>query len=213
MKIKVCGLRDSENIRSVAALNPDYMGFIFYKNSPRFASDVSAEILTGIPAGIGKTAVFVNESAENIDKLINEYNFNFIQLHGDESPDFCRVFRSKITVIKAFGITPDFDFDRLKDYVNKVDFFLFDTKTDIYGGSGNTFDWSVLNEYKLDVPFFLSGGISPDNISEIESIRHPQLYGVDLNSRFEDSPGVKNITQLKKAFKILHKAINHELRG
>lgn len=211
MKIKVCGLK--EDILSVAALNPDYMGFIFYKNSPRFAHGLNGELLKNIPAGIGKTAVFVNETAENIHKLINEYHFDMIQLHGDESPDFCQSFRAEVKVIKAFGINLGFDFKLLKDYINKVDFFLFDTKTDIYGGSGNTFDWSVLNEYTLDVPFFLSGGISPDNIHEIRDIRHAQLYGIDLNSKFEDSPGVKNIANLQKAFEIVKRATNYELLG
>jgi len=211
VKIKVCGLR--EDISSVAALNPDYMGFIFYKNSPRFAGDLDNDLVKNIPAGIEKTAVFVNETAENIAKLISEYDFNIIQLHGDESPDFCQSFRAEVKVIKAFGIAPGFDFELLKDYINKVDFFLFDAKTDIYGGSGNTFDWSVLNEYTLDVPFFLSGGISPDNIHEIQDIRHAQLYGIDLNSKFEDSPGVKNIAKLETAFEIVKKATNYELRG
>jgi len=211
VKIKVCGLKNDENIRSVAALKPDYMGFIFYKSSPRFASELNSEILKDIPANIGKTAVFVNESAENINKLINLHDFDLIQLHGDETPDFCQSFRTKVKVIKAFGVTTGFDFEQLKYYLNKVDYFLFDTKAETYGGSGKTFDWSVLNEYKLKVPFFLSGGISPDNISEIESIHHPQLYGIDLNSKFEDSPGIKNIRQLEKAFKTV-KVIEHELR-
>jgi len=211
VKIKVCGLK--ENISSVAALNPDYMGFVFYKNSPRFAGDLDNDLVKNIPAGIEKTAVFVNETAENIDKLISEYDFDIIQLHGDESPDFCQSFRAEVKVIKAFGITPGFNFELLKDYINKVDFFLFDTKTDIYGGSGNTFNWSVLDEYKLNIPFFLSGGISPDNIHEIQDIRHAQLYGIDLNSKFEDSPGVKNIPQLEKAFEIVKRATNYELRG
>lgn len=197
----------------MAALNPDYMGFVFYKNSPRFAGDLDNDLVKNIPAGIEKTAVFVNETAENIDKLISEYDFDIIQLHGDESPDFCQSFRAEVKVIKAFGITPGFNFELLKDYINKVDFFLFDTKTDIYGGSGNTFNWSVLDEYKLNIPFFLSGGISPDNIHEIQDIRHAQLYGIDLNSKFEDSPGVKNIPQLEKAFEIVKRATNYELRG
>lgn len=213
MKIKVCGLKHAENIKSVAALNPDFMGFIFYKNSPRFIGDVDDEALNNIPADIGKTAVFVNEAAENIHELLDNHHFNVIQLHGDEGPDFCGSFRAKVKVIKAFGVTAYFDFGQLKDYINKVDFFLFDAKTDVYGGSGNTFDWSVLDKYNFDVPFFLSGGVSPGNIEEVKNISHPQLYGIDLNSRFEDSPGIKNIVQLKKAFETVKKAYNHELRG
>jgi phosphoribosylanthranilate isomerase len=213
MKIKVCGLKHPENIASVAALSPDYMGFIFYKNSPRFIDDVNDEILKKIPAGIAKTAVFVNETPGNINKLISAYNFDIIQLHGDESPDFCCSFRDKVKVVKAFGLTDDFDFEQLKDYINKVDFFLFDAKTDLYGGSGNIFDWSVLDEYNLEIPFFLSGGISLENIEQIKNINHPQLYGVDLNSKFESLPGVKDISQLKKAFVIVKSTYTNELRS
>lgn len=203
MKIKVCGLKNPENIASVAALNPDYMGFIFYKKSPRFIDGLNVEALKNIPANIAKTAVFVNETAENIHKLIGAYNFDAVQLHGDETADFCSLFRDKVSVIKAFGLTVNFDFEQLKDYINKVDFFLFDAKTDIYGGSGNTFNWLVLNKYNLDIPFFLSGGISLNNIEQVKNINHPQLYGVDLNSKFESSPGVKEISQLEKTFVIV----------
>ncbi|SHM15024.1 phosphoribosylanthranilate isomerase [Mucilaginibacter sp. OK098] len=200
MKIKVCGLRDPENIKAVAALNPDYMGFIFYNGSPRFVDELPVEALETIPATINKTAVFVNESAETINKLIDKYNFDFIQLHGDESPDFCNSFRDKAIVIKAFGINNDFDFKLLDKYKKKVDLFLFDTKTENHGGSGITFDWNILDKYELEIPFFLSGGISPDNIEEVKYINHPKFYGVDLNSKFELSPGLKSIEKLEKAF-------------
>jgi phosphoribosylanthranilate isomerase len=213
MKIKVCGLNHTENIESVAALSPDYMGFIFYKKSPRFIDNVNGEILKKIRADIAKTAVFVNETSENIVKLISAYNFDAIQLHGDESPDFCNSFRHNVSVIKAFGLTANFDFEKLKDYIDKVDFFLFDAETDLHGGSGNTFDWSVLNKYNLDVPFFLSGGISIDNIEQVKNINHPQLYGVDLNSKFERSPGVKDLSLLEKAFVIVKNTYTNELRG
>jgi phosphoribosylanthranilate isomerase len=207
MKIKVCGLRDPENIKAVAALAPDYMGFIFYGPSPRFVDEPDIEALNLIPSSVGKTAVFVNDSSENINRVIEKYNFNAIQLHGDEGPEFCALFRNKVQVFKAFGLSDDFDFTRLNDYVNTVDFFLFDTKTAIHGGSGKTFDWSILDKYELDVPFFLSGGISLENLDEIKNISHPQFYGVDLNSRFELAPGLKNITQLEKAFDIIKQTI------
>jgi len=207
MKIKVCGLKDPENIKAVAALSPDYMGFIFYGPSPRFVDDLSAELLNNISASIYKTGVFVNESEENINKQIDKHNFNAIQLHGDESPEFCNSFKNKVIVLKAFGLHEDFDFEQLKAYSDSVDFFLFDTKTPIHGGSGKTFNWSVLGGYKLDVPFFLSGGISPDNIEEIKNIDHPQFYGIDLNSKFETAPGIKKIEQLEKAFDIIKQSI------
>jgi phosphoribosylanthranilate isomerase len=203
MNIKVCGLREPENIKAVAALAPDYMGFIFYGPSPRFADELDIEPLKQIPSTVEKTAVFVNESSENIGKLIEKYNFNAIQLHGGEGPEFCFSFRNRVKVFKAFGIGRDFDFTCLAAYIGKVDFFLFDAKADIYGGSGKTFDWSILGRYNLNVRFFLSGGISLENLSEIKNISHPQFYGVDLNSRFEIAPGLKNITQLEKAFDII----------
>jgi phosphoribosylanthranilate isomerase len=212
MKIKVCGLKDPENIKAVAALNPDYMGFIFYGPSPRFVDKLHDETLNVIPASISKTAVFVDESVGAINELIDKYNFNAIQLHGDESPEFCASFKSKVTVIKAFGLN-NFNFEQLNSYVNHVDFFLFDAKTDIYGGSGKTFNWTEIDNYKLDVPFFLSGGLALDNLEEVKKINHPQFYGVDLNSKFEIAPGVKNIEKLEKAFDIIKQTYSNELRS
>jgi phosphoribosylanthranilate isomerase len=213
MKIKVCGLRDPENVKAITALAPDYMGFIFYGHSPRFVGDMHTDSLNNIHSSIKKIAVFVNESAENIEKLIDKYGFDAIQLHGSESPEFCNSLRHKAQIIKAFGIDSNFNFDQLEAYTDKVDFFLFDTKTDIHGGSGKTFDWAIINKYMLDVPFFLSGGIGPENLEEVKNIRHPQFYGVDLNSKFETSPGIKNIAQLEKAFKSLSKPFTNEVRS
>ena len=213
MKIKICGLRDQENIKAVEALRPDFIGFIFYDRSPRFVKSVPFEILNNIPASISKTAVFVNEDAGKINNLIDQYGFNAVQLHGNESPEFCNEFKNKVTVIKAFGLDGNFDFEQLAVYKGKVDFFLFDTKTDIHGGSGKTFDWSVLNNYTLDIPFFLSGGLSLDNLEEVKNIDHPQFYGVDLNSKFETEPGIKNIGKLEKAFDIIKQNITNELRS
>jgi phosphoribosylanthranilate isomerase len=203
MKIKVCGLKYQDNIEAVAALSPDYMGFIFYRPSPRFVDALPVDILRNLPATTIKTAVFVDESAETIDSLTDEYGFEAIQLHGHEDAGFCNQFKGKVTVIKAFGINEDFDFGQLNEYKNKVDYFLFDTKTKIHGGSGKTFDWRVLNNYNLDIPFFLSGGLSLENLEEVKNIDHPQFYGVDLNSRFEIAPGQKDINKLEKAFDII----------
>ncbi len=203
MKIKVCGLREQGNIEAVAALAPDYMGFICYSKSPSFIANLDANSLKDLPVPIKKTAVFVNENAAIINDLIDRYNFDVIQLHGDESADFAESFRDKVTVIKAFGLDENFDFEILNEFSDSVDYFLFDTKTDKHGGSGTTFDWTLLDNYKLDIPFFLSGGLSLDNLETVRSINHPQFYGVDLNSKFETEPGLKDITKLKKAFDIL----------
>ena len=200
MKIKVCGLKFPENIEAVSALNPDYMGFIFYGKSPRFAGELTVALLNSIPSPICKTAVFVNETKENISKLIELFHFDAIQLHGDENEVFCNHFKGNVRVIKAFGLDEQFDFKQLKKFEDSADLFLFDTKTSLHGGSGQAFNWNILNNYKLNVPFFLSGGISPDNLEEIKNISHPQFYGIDLNSRFEISPGIKDIDKLQKAF-------------
>jgi phosphoribosylanthranilate isomerase len=207
VKIKVCGLKHPENIKAVAALAPDYMGFICYEKTPRFVSELPAEALGGLPDDIYRTAVFVNESKEKIERLIGQFGFNVIQLHGDESPEFCQYFRNKVKVFKAFGMDDSFDFSTLEAYADSVDYFLFDTKTTGYGGSGKTFNWKMLENYTLDVPFFLSGGISLDNLEIIKQIKHPRFYGVDLNSRFELEPGLKDIQKLTKAFEILRQSI------
>jgi phosphoribosylanthranilate isomerase len=200
MKIKVCGLKYTDNIKAVEDLKPDYMGFIFYEKSPRFVSGLNENFLDDIPTDIIKTGVFVNEHADAISKLIYKYKLDAIQLHGAEDPEFCDLFKHEVQVIKAFGVDEDFDFSQLKAYQNNVNFFLFDTKTIAHGGSGKTFDWNVLKKYELNVPFLLSGGLSLENIEEIKKIDHPMLYGVDLNSRFEISPGMKDINKLTQAF-------------
>ncbi|WCT14969.1 phosphoribosylanthranilate isomerase [Mucilaginibacter jinjuensis] len=211
MKIKVCGLKDPENIKAVAALKPDYMGFINYGLTPRFIGNLPVNVLQGLPQSIQKTGVFVNDSLENIGGLIKEYGFDVVQLHGYENPEFCEVLKKRVTVIKAFGMEEDFNFAQLEPYVGHVDYFLFDTKTPKHGGSGKTFNWQILHKYTLDVPFFLSGGLSPDNIEQVLTIKHPQFYGVDLNSKFETSPGIKDLEKLSKAFELLRQSATNEI--
>lgn len=203
MKIKVCGLRDAENIAAIAALNPDYMGFICYDRSPRFIADMDVEVLNSLPESIIKTSVFVNETKENIEDLIAKFGFDAIQLHGNESPEFCAEFKDKVTVIKAFGVDNSFDFGQLEAYKNSVDYFMFDTKTEKHGGSGQTFNWGMLDNVIIDKPFFLSGGLSLENLPAIKQITNPAFYAVDLNSRFEIEPGLKDINRLTRAFELL----------
>ncbi|HWZ35400.1 MAG TPA: phosphoribosylanthranilate isomerase [Mucilaginibacter sp.] len=213
MKIKICGLKYPDNIRAIEALSPQYMGFIFYGRSSRFVDDLDEGTLAAISPEIIKTGVFVNKSAEEIEALIDKYRFGAVQLHGSESPEFAAQFKGKVQVLKAFGVNEGFDFEQLKDYAGKVDYFLFDTKTDAHGGSGKTFNWDILNKYNLDVPFFLSGGLSLDNLNQIGKIAHPQFYGVDLNSRFEIEPGLKDIEKLKQAFSLIKQDNTHEIRS
>lgn len=200
MKIKICGLRDPENIREVAALNPDYMGFIFYPNSPRFAGKLDARILQALPKSIIKTGVFVNENLENILTYIHKYKLDAVQLHGAENRKLCAEIKeeAKTLVIKAFSIMAPYNLKVTKNYEDVADLFLFDTKTDLYGGSGQKFNWNILHEYHGEKEFLLSGGISLDDVKAIRKIEHPKMVGVDLNSKFELKPGMKNVGLLKQ---------------
>lgn len=213
MKVKVCGLKYPDNIKPVAALAPDYMGFICYKKSPRYIEDLDEEFIATLPESILKTGVFVNQSFEAINKLLNKYEFDVVQLHGTETPQLCARLRKRVVVIKAFGVDADFDFERLQPYLESVDYFLFDTKTPVHGGSGQTFNWDILDGYKYDVPFFLSGGLSQDNLAEAAKLKHPMLHGVDLNSRYEVSPGLKDISKLTEAFDTINTLYSNEVRS
>jgi phosphoribosylanthranilate isomerase len=200
LKLKVCGMRDRDNIQQLAALSPDYMGFIFYSGSKRFVGDMDAQLIKLLPSGIKPTGVFVDERVENVIKLSEKCQLKAIQLHGAESPEYCLRFKeqtSDIELIKAFGVNDAFNFEMLNDYLHVVDYFLFDTQTADHGGSGKTFDWAVLESYRLEVPYFLSGGIGLEQVEQIRAIADPRLYAVDVNSRFESTPAVKNIEQLK----------------
>lgn len=200
MKIKICGLKEVNNIRQVSVANPDYMGFIFYTKSSRFVGEeFSKTALDEIPDNIIKTAVFVNESLENILKIVTKYDFKAVQLHGHESPETCRQLKQQnLIVIKAFAIDDTFNFETLHPYEGSCDYFLFDTKTNQYGGSGRVFDWGLLRNYKLETPFILSGGLGVENLQTILELKHDRLYGLDFNSRLEDKPGLKNIPLINK---------------
>ncbi len=211
MKIKVCGMREAENIQQLGLLEPDYIGFIFHAKSPRFVGGAE-EAMTRLPSAAIKTGVFVNESKERVEELIQQYYLQAIQLHGTENPAYCRQFKGKVQVLKAFGINEKFNFEQLTSYKDVVDYFLFDTKTESHGGSGQTFNWHLLNNYQLDIPFFLSGGLSLENLESVKEIKHPQFYGVDLNSRFETAPGLKDIAMLQQTFYLL-RSITHEIRS
>lgn len=194
-------MQDPENIRELGELRPDYMGFIFYENSKRYAGATpSFAIEDALPDSVEKVGVFVNEEIGEIEDLCEDYEINTLQLHGDESPAFCGELKDKgFKVIKAFGVDEQFDFKKLEPYKNKVDFFLFDTKGKDRGGNGVTFDWSVLKNYDNAVPFFLSGGLSADNISEVLKLEGMNLHAVDVNSKFELEPGVKDIGLLRES--------------
>ncbi len=198
MKIKVCGLKYINNIKPIIQQSPDYIGFIFYKGSKRYIGYQHhlSSFISSIEK-VKKVGVFVNETSENIISYIKEYDFDLIQLHGNETQDECEKIRKHIPIMKACSITTSFDFNVLKTYLDACDYFLFDTPSRNYGGSGRSFDWKLLNNYTLEKGFFLSGGIGLENANELKQLHHPSLIGVDINSKFEIAPGLKNIDKIK----------------
>jgi phosphoribosylanthranilate isomerase len=200
LMIKICGMREPANVIEVVNLNPDYIGFIFYQDSPRYAAKIlDPEIFTRLPGGIRKVGVFVNSDIDVINSAIRKYSLDLVQLHGSESPDTCRrLSEAGISVIKSFNIKENTEFNLCAEYINCTNFFLFDASTSKYGGSGYKFDWKILDKYELNHPFFLSGGISPEDAYYILEISNVAFYGIDLNSRFELNPGLKDTKILKK---------------
>lgn len=198
-----------DNIQEVAKLGPDYLGFIFYDQSPR---SFTRGKLPAIDTGIKKTGVFVNASPGYIEENIIRYQLNTIQLHGEETPSYCASLKTQhLEIIKAFSIKDDFDFNVLRDYEERVDLFLFDTHGETKGGTGRTFNWELLQNYHAKIPFFLSGGIGIEEIQKVglfyQQLKNEGkgnlLYGLDINSRFESKPGQKiiaNLEQFQKDF-------------
>ncbi len=190
-------MKFTANREAVENLPVDFLGFIFYPKSKRFVGENTEPGL--FQSAKLKVAVFVDENAFEILGLAKNLGFEYVQLHGKENPKTCRLLKKQgLKVIKAFNLNEDFDFSSLKAYEKSVDYFLFDTKTDLPGGSGKKFNWEILEKYDGKVPFFLSGGIDPEDAEAIRKLEHPQLYGIDLNSGFEDEPGVKNVEKLKQ---------------
>ncbi len=205
IKIKVCGMRDSENITQVTTLGPDYMGFIFYSPSPRYVG-ADFKLLDKMAAPITRVGVFVNAGNDEILEQSRIVGFDHVQLHGNEGVEQAAALRdSGLKVIKVFSVDDDFDFMRTKQFVRVVDFFLFDTKGKLHGGNARAFDWKVLSRYDQEVPFFLSGGISPENVNDITSLEGMNLYALDVNSGVEESPGLKDLKKLKTVFDAVDK--------
>jgi phosphoribosylanthranilate isomerase len=205
MELKVCGITTTENIMELIPLKISRLGFIFYHMSKRYVyGKLIEDGLKAVPKHIKKTGVFVNAEIAEIEQIIGQYHLDSIQLHGDESPDFCRHFRTKTEVIKTISIKDKSSFETAKLYLNACDLFLFDTQSDNYGGTGKTFDWQWLQEYTLDKPFYLSGGISLENFEEIKKITHQKLIGIDVNSKFEIRPGIKNTEKIKQLIYLMN---------
>lgn len=204
IKIKVCGMRDTANIAGLVKAGPDYIGFILYPGSIRFVGH-DYELSPGLlPASIQRVGVFVNELIPEIVKWINRLGLHMVQLHGKESPEYCReLSRMNIRVIKAFGIDEQFDFGILQEYEPWCEFFLFDTKTEKHGGSGEKFSWDILGNYTLSKPFFLSGGIGPEDAEMLRGLPPLPVYALDINSRFEKEPACKDIAAVGRFIKQL----------
>jgi phosphoribosylanthranilate isomerase len=202
IKFKICGMRDASNIQQVAALRPDYMGFIFYKESPRYVGEDFAIPL--LPAGINRVGVFVNAEIEEMIISSRKFGFDYLQLHGNESPDVCETLKKfGLKLIKVFGLHDDFDFSTTTKYESIVDYFLFDTKGKYYGGNAATFNWQILEKYNQSLPFFLSGGLSETNIGSIKDLTEMNLHALDMNSGIESTPGVKDVNRIDRVKKLL----------
>ena len=191
--IKVCGMRKTKNICEVEALGIDLMGFIFWPKSSRYVSERPSHL----PEKVKRVGVFVNEDIEQVKNTAEAYALDYIQLHGSESPEYAQQLRDW-KVIKAFNIATAADLDATKPYEGMADYFLFDTKGKSVGGNGEKFDWSVLDAYTGDTPFLLSGGIGPDDAERVKAFHHPKCIGIDLNSRFETAPAIKDVAALQR---------------
>lgn len=213
MEMKVCGMRDPENIRSlISEMGPDWMGLIFYPKSPRYVSDEKAADLKEFP--VKKVGVFVNESEAEILRKVEQFGLTAIQLHGKESVEFVKDLSEKTNaeLWKVISVGSEIEWKSLEGYLPFVSIFLFDTATAAHGGSGKRFDWKVLETYPFDKSFLLSGGLDEESVEDVLALREqiPQLKGVDLNSKFEDAPGVKNIEKLKNfKSRLIHSGTNN----
>lgn len=197
MNIKVCGITEMKQLQQLDGLDIDFAGLIFYKDSPRYVGDkLNAKDVKKADFDLKKTGVFVNPEMIDVLDAIDEYGLEVVQLHGDESPEICEDLSSEVEVIKAFRIKGDEDIDKLvAPYDAACDYYLFDTGglKESFGGTGKQFDWTILSKAKIEKPFFLSGGIGVEDAARVKAFKHPDLFGVDINSKFETAPGVKDM--------------------
>jgi phosphoribosylanthranilate isomerase len=204
MQLKVCGMKYEDNINEVLTkVRPNYMGYIFYPKSPRFVTE--STLPDNILQNKGATkfiGIFVNETVSKILDMVKTFPLDGVQLHGSETPETCAQLKQNTTVWKAFGVDETFDFDTLEPYEPYVDAFLFDTKSSKHGGTGKVFDWRILNQYKSNKPYILSGGVYVDNYNDIKTI-NKQPFMIDVNSKFETAPALKNVATLLELKNIL----------
>ena len=200
MNSKVCGITEMKQLQQLDGLDIDFAGMIFYKDSPRYiGGKLNAKDIKKADFDLKKTGVFVNPEMIEVLDAIDEYGLEVVQLHGDETPEMCEDLSSEVEVIKAFRIKGDEDIDKLvAPYDAVCDYYLFDTGglKESFGGTGQQFDWSILAKAKIEKPFFLSGGIGVEDAARVKAFKHPDMFGVDINSKFEVSPGVKDMKLL-----------------
>ncbi|HEX7492575.1 MAG TPA: phosphoribosylanthranilate isomerase [Bacteroidales bacterium] len=199
IRVKVCGMTSPDNVTDIAEAKPDYMGFIFYPGSKRYVGgNPENSLFNNVSAGIKRVGVFINEDNHKILNSSINKGLDMIQLHGEESPFSCLQLKSSgMIVVKTFSIGEEFNFEILSKYMPGCDYFLFDTKSETPGGSGKKFNWDRLEGYSLDKPFFLSGGIGPEDSDLIRTLSNKGLFAVDINSRFETAPGIKDPVVVK----------------
>lgn len=203
INIKVCGITQFKQLQQLEALNVDYAGLIFYKDSPRYMGEkLSGKEIKGADFDLKKVGVFVNPSYSDLLDAIDEYGLDIVQLHGNETPEMCEELSAEVEVIKAFRIEDsNVNIDKMVEPYDAVcDYYLFDTAglKESFGGTGKQFDWSILNKAKIEKPFFLSGGIGPGDAAKVKSFKHPDFFAIDVNSKFETEPGVKDMAELLK---------------
>lgn len=207
MRMKICGMREAGNIVQVGAQRPDYMGFIFYRRSPRYVGD-EFSIPRALPSTIKRVGVFVDAPVEEVVVTAQRHSLWGVQLHGQERPEQCAAVRAAgYRVIKAFPVDKAFDFATTGTFRGCVDYFLFDTKGPLYGGNALRFDWSLLRSYDQSVPFFLSGGLSPGNVAGIGNLKDMNLHALDVNSGVESSPGLTSLDRLTQFIEAVQTAL------
>ncbi|MEP6465774.1 MAG: phosphoribosylanthranilate isomerase [Parafilimonas sp.] len=206
MRIKVCGLTNANQVRQLNELGIEFAGFNFYKRSPRYVhKTMPSTAIKKMRGKINKVGVFVDENADELLRTVDDCGLYLVQLHGNESPRYCEKISNYITVIKVFRLLDDDNVEwKIKDYYDTADMFMFDTETPAFGGSGKKFNWQILKDFKINKPFFLAGGISPDDADELKKFMQQPVakdfFAVDINSKFEVMPGMKDI-DIIKAFK------------
>ena len=203
MNIKVCGITQFKQLQQLEALNIDYAGLIFYKDSPRYMGEkITGKQVKEADFDLKKVGVFVNPGYSELLDAIDEYGLDIVQLHGNETPEMCEDVSGEVEVIKAFRIEDGaVNIDKLVEPYDAVcDFYLFDTAglKESFGGTGQQFDWSILKKAKIEKPFFLSGGIGPDDAQKIKAFKHPDFFAIDVNSKFEMAPGLKDMAAILK---------------